>query len=526
MAQAEIPERQSTDRDIEMKDVENTGETNKRHRNTETQQHRETTSRNTGEQQMNTPPQKKPFGSYGIRQETATLRMDYPGARSKSEAYRSWLRIINELRRCDKTTIVHSRDSKQILNITDLLPSESKIKEYTDLTVTKKPIRQAEAYASIMTLITSRPIHKLKRLFYNLFEVLKSENVFIRKTNLDTTNMVEIGFFLGLHPSLTNLEWRHQQLQESVGLTTGPKFQIYRRRLREGHAQTLCIVLSCARKDMNIIQEKFMNYKAHTLGKDVEFIAYQMASIWSQDQYMQIFQQQNQFMEEIGAVPIQGIAEHVMKNGVEQDMTVQQYLIAHEKILSVEKSNTPGKQKWWILMHKHNLPEVTEFLNGEAREYLHQQEEVKQTYQPPHMVAAYKNCQGSTTMHRYMETLQQRLTKRSGYQHIQKISGEEESSSRKTVPNGSPTHTIERVPNAWNKTLQQDLQQRPAQLTQSTVVTETVTEPSTLTNTETRQWKMQEMVERQTKQMDKMMDHFDTSMQTMQQMFTMMTNSC
>ena len=77
-------------------------------------------------------------------------------------------------------------------------------------------MRNSETYASITRMTTSRPIHELKRVYNNLFEVLKAENVFIRKTKLETTDTVELGFFIGLHPSLTNLEWR-QTFAFSVG---------------------------------------------------------------------------------------------------------------------------------------------------------------------------------------------------------------------------------------------------------------------------------------------------------------------
>lgn len=73
-----------------------------------------------------------------------------------------------------------------------------------------------------------------------------------------------------------------------MGLLNGPKLQIYQCRLHEGQIHTSCIVLSCARKDINIVQEQFMNYKAHDLGKEVEFIAYQMPLIWSHKQYAKI----------------------------------------------------------------------------------------------------------------------------------------------------------------------------------------------------------------------------------------------
>ena len=90
----------------------------------------------------------------------------------------------------------------------------------------------------------ARPIQEMKRNQPTLIQVLQEENVFIRSTVLETTDTVEIGYFLGLHPSLTNLGWRGQQIAQRLGLPENiPQFQIYRRQLREGGHKTLCIVL-------------------------------------------------------------------------------------------------------------------------------------------------------------------------------------------------------------------------------------------------------------------------------------------
>lgn len=53
-------------------------------------------------------------------------------------------------------------------------------------------MRNTETYASITSMTTSQPIHELKRVYNNLFEVQKQENVYIKKTKLETTDTVEL----------------------------------------------------------------------------------------------------------------------------------------------------------------------------------------------------------------------------------------------------------------------------------------------------------------------------------------------
>lgn len=98
-------------------------------------------------------------------------------------------------------------------------------------------------------------------------------------------------------------------MEKILGLTKGSKFQIYRRRLREGTNQTSCIVLTCAKQDVPLIQSKLTNYREDDLGKEVEFILYRMASYWSEKTYLEVFRKQNQYIEEVGVLPIQGITE-------------------------------------------------------------------------------------------------------------------------------------------------------------------------------------------------------------------------
>ena len=288
---------------------------------------------------------KKQYTAHGMRRDTTDLRMDFPSASNRREAYRSWVQILNVLRAIDPTMLIHGKNGVNTIATADVMPSEKESAQFTTLEGIQKAMGQAEMYAGITRVTTACPIHELKRLYKNLLDVLQRENVFIRKTNLSTTNTVEISFFLGLHPSLTNLEWRHKQMVQMLDLESGPKFQIHRRRLREESLHTSCIVLACTKQDVRIIQEKFMTSKPGGLGKGVEFIPYKMMSIWSTEDYLQIFSKQNNYISEVGAVPIMGVSEERM-SGTDgnHNQAFHEFLLKNDNIVGVEKSNTPQRR--------------------------------------------------------------------------------------------------------------------------------------------------------------------------------------
>lgn len=99
--------------------------------------------------------------------------------------------------------------------------------------------------------------------------------VYLRNTNLTTVDTVEMGMFLWLHPSLTNVEWRTQQLNQILGFNkTNPTFEIYRRRLKVEETSTNAIVLRCAKEDQALLETKLLNLQPGDLGQNVEFIPY------------------------------------------------------------------------------------------------------------------------------------------------------------------------------------------------------------------------------------------------------------
>ena len=188
----------------------------------------------------------------------------------------------------------------------------------------------------------ARPIHELKRIHPEIIQVLAENNTYLRSTSLQTVDTVEIGFFIGLHPSLTNIEWRMNQIRNAIGNSDFlPKFQLYRRQLNEGNVKTSCIVLRCAKPESQILQTKLMEAHPNALGKNVEFVPYQLSTIWEQEEYEKLFHQQNQYIQDTGAVAIQNVTTRTMDAFHEEEkITLQQYLLSNSKVLSIEKSDT------------------------------------------------------------------------------------------------------------------------------------------------------------------------------------------
>ena len=262
----------------------------------------------------------------------------------------------------------------------------------------------------------ARPIHELKRLNSDLLQVLSDNHTFLRSTLLQTVDTAEIGFFIGLHPSLTNIEWRTHQLRLALGNPeTLPKFHLYRRQLQENNTKTSCIVLRCAKPEAHILQQKLMEAHPHSLGKNVEFIPYQLSSLWEQHEYVQLFLQQNQYITDVGAVAIQNITSQTMENIQEEEqITLQQYLLSNSQILSIEKSDTPQVNKWWILTKKTDLQKVTEFLNTDMVHYMSFVNPIQRPYTPPNQITTNRIMAPETDKNvtKFSQRLKNRLQQR------------------------------------------------------------------------------------------------------------------
>ena len=206
--------------------------------------------------------------------------------------------------------------------------------------------------------------------------------MYLRSTTFATTDTTEIGFLIGLHPSITHIDWRTNQIHQALGNTDlVPRFQLYRRKLQVDETSTSVIVIRCAKQDVQDLTAAIINIPPHTLGKGVEFIPYHLISVWKKAEYLDIYHQQNQYIHDTGAIAIQGIDSSVMEEEI-NGLTLQQYLLSQEHILSIKKSDMPNTGKWWILVKKSHMELVTTFLNEDVDLYL-TNSALKHDYTPP-----------------------------------------------------------------------------------------------------------------------------------------------
>ena len=472
---------------------------------------------------------KKPFSSHAIRRAKRNVRFDFLNAKTKKEAYTQWKQIVEMIRKIDQTTIIHTNEENVALHKTDKLPTFPNAQPYMKLEEIKKKNGESK-YGSITTMTLARPIHETKKLYPELVDVLINTNTFLKTTLLETTDTVEIGFFIGLHPSLTNIAWRMDQIRNALGVPELlPKFQIYRRQLTEDTAKTTCMVISCAKPEARILQTKLMHASQHALGKQVEFVPYQLKSMWSIEEYKNLFYQQNQYIEDVGAIGIQGITEETLQHIDEEDkVTVQHFLLSHEKILSIEKSNTPNLNKWWILVKKEHIKEVTSYLNSDMVTYMsvvkHPGSQTR--YIPPKEIqeSEYTSITDQNNVSKFSDVLKQRLQARPKptpsliqpphtgrlRQTYAKVTAKN-ILTRDTQSKQAESHT------------QQKLQETKASIEElKTVVSNIhtqITEPSTLTKSLQPELITKEIRKSSEQQIQQLAQEMKTMMQTMMQQF-------
>ena len=161
-------------------------------------------------------PAKKPFPAHSIRRTMKQLHMDFPTAETQQQALYKWCKIMQVIREIDSTAIIHSRDSTMQIATQDPLPEETHLSKYMTINTIKKARHNVVTFTSLTTVTTARPIQEMKRLHGLLIHQLQLEEVYVQSTLLDSTETVKIGFFLGLHPSITNLRWKGLNISQSL----------------------------------------------------------------------------------------------------------------------------------------------------------------------------------------------------------------------------------------------------------------------------------------------------------------------
>ena len=90
------------------------------------------------EEILNQLKPKRTYTGHGIRRMQKQLRMDFPGARSKKEAYQTWKAIMALLRNTDNTTIISTKDKSKQLTHRENLLTEKQAHKYTDIEALEK----------------------------------------------------------------------------------------------------------------------------------------------------------------------------------------------------------------------------------------------------------------------------------------------------------------------------------------------------------------------------------------------------
>ena len=100
-----------------------------------------------------------------------------------------------------------------------MIPMTTRAAPFVDMTEQRNQRQTHTKFACVTTVTTTRTIEELKRRDPLFIQTLSKLKVYIRRTNLSTADTVEVGFFVGLHPSLTNLHWRTEQIAKAINTT-------------------------------------------------------------------------------------------------------------------------------------------------------------------------------------------------------------------------------------------------------------------------------------------------------------------
>jgi hypothetical protein len=223
----------------------------------------------------------------------------------------------------------------------------------------------------------------------------------------------------------------------------------------------------------------------------------------------------------------------------EEQITLQQYLLSNSQILSIEKSDTPQVNKWWILTKKTDLQKVTEFLNTDMVHYMSFVNPIQRPYTPPNQITTNRIMAPETDKNvtKFSQRLKNRLQQRPKLNQIIQTPPQT-GRNRRSYAAVTSTHKgtqsltkppidytdIQRKTNETNEKLQQ--------LTSAVNDMKTiVTSPSSITSgtPEPNTNIIKQLSEESDKKMQHMMQEFRETMQSMMQNFmqhisTMLTN--
>ena len=313
---------------------------------------------------------KKQFTRHGYRRMKKHLRIDFPNVNTREQTQTLWYEVMTILQNTDTTMLIHNPQTyEKMISSKEDLPSQQDLSNFTCIVENVQRRVHRRSYSSITTITTCRPIHEFKLVDPTFIQQLDELGVYLRSTNLSTVDTVEIGMFLGLHLSLTNVEWKAKQLNNQLGYNNGePIFELYRRRLKLEETTTNAIVLRCTREDQEELEKQFLNLNPSALGESVECIPYRLVHQMSSQERKAIYHLQNQHIATHGAIAIQGISEDVMTEKVKDDTTLLEWFHSHEHVVQIEKSGTPGVQKLWVITKLSNRQKLEKYLDTTVKE--------------------------------------------------------------------------------------------------------------------------------------------------------------
>ena len=119
---------------------------------------------------------------------------------------------------------------------------------------------------------------------------------------------------MGLHPSLTNLQWRTELITKAINTkATAVPIHLYPRKLQEDTTANSAIVLRVPKKYAREVVTRFAQLQPGALGKQVEFVPYSLIQHTTNNSFRPLFSVQNQYIANVGAISIQGLPLAVME---------------------------------------------------------------------------------------------------------------------------------------------------------------------------------------------------------------------
>ena len=277
------------------------------------------------------------------------------------------------LQEVKKTLMIHHQQDPMSHNLPhQRIPTAARAAPYAVMTECQNQHRTHTKFACVTTVTTIRTIEELKRRDPLFIQTLSKLKVYIRRTTLSTADTVEVGFFVGLHPSLTNLQWRTEQIVKVLNTTDKAiPHHIYPRKLQEGTTATSAIVLPVPKTDAREAVTRLSQLPAGTLRKQVEFVPYSLIRHTTNNSFRPLFSVQNQFIAKVGATAIRGpplaVMETLHRN--KHPKPFHQWLLENKYIQSVEPSKTSGEDKWRILTNKTHTTSTQQTLEHYCQRY-------------------------------------------------------------------------------------------------------------------------------------------------------------